>query len=134
MKLILKLVLSALAFTSILPFVHGIDFHGNFVIAMALAFLFGIMLWIVDLLAVALSAVLTITSLGLALVWLIPLWIFGFWLLPAVALKLVADIAPGYLTISGWLPAVIGGLIMLIIGVLTNSVTATLKQHTVDAG
>lgn len=124
MKLILKLVLTALAFTSILPWIHGISFHGNFVNALIMALFFGIMLWLVDLAAVALSAFLTISSLGLALLWLIPLWILGFWILPAVALKMVADFAPTYLTITGWGPAILGGLVMLFIGMLTNEVTS----------
>jgi uncharacterized membrane protein YvlD (DUF360 family) len=134
MKFILKLVLTALAFTSILPFIHGISFHGNFVSALALAVLFGIMLWLVDLVAVALSAFFTISSLGLALLWLIPLWIFGFWILPAVALKLVSDLMPGYLSIAGWTPAILGGLVMLLIGVLTSALTSSLSQRTSTAG
>ena len=121
LRFILKLVFTALVFTSILPLIPGIVFHGNFLTAIFLAFFFGIMLWLVDLLAMMVSTMLTIGSLGLALLILVPLWIFGFWLLPAVALKLLADFFPGYLTVTGWLPAVLGGLVMLFIGVLTSS-------------
>lgn len=130
MRLILKLVFTALAFIWVLPWIHGIDFNGNFVTALVLALFFGIMLWLVDLLAVALSAVLTIGSLGLALLWLIPLWVLGFWILPAVALRLVADFFPSYLTVAGWTPAILGGLIMLFIGMLTNGVTSGLSDRT----
>jgi hypothetical protein len=115
------LLLTALVFTSVLPLIPGIAFHGNFVGALVLAFFFGIFLWLVDLLAMTVSAMLTVGSLGLALLILVPLWIFGFWLLPAVALRLSADFFPNYLTITGWLPAILGGLIMLFIGVLTSS-------------
>lgn len=121
LRFILKLVFTALVFTSVLPLIPGITFHGNFVAALILAFFFGIMLWLVDLLAMTISAMLTIGSLGLALLILIPLWIFGFWLLPAVALKLLADFFPASLSVAGWVPAILGGLVMLFIGVLTSS-------------
>ncbi|MBY0358271.1 MAG: phage holin family protein [Candidatus Obscuribacterales bacterium] len=121
MKLfILKLALTALAFAFVLPLIPGIDFHGNFLAAIMISIVFGIMLWVTDLIALAISTVLTVSSLGLALIWLIPLWILGFWLLPAVALRLVADVMPNNLTIMGWMPAIFGGLIMLFIGMLTS--------------
>src|ERR1700722_6856023 len=106
-RFLLKLVLTALVFTSILPLIPGITFQGNFLGGIVLAFFFGIMLWLVDLLAMTISAMLTIGSLGLALLILIPLWIFGFWLLPAVALKLLADFFPNDLTVAGWVPAIL---------------------------
>lgn len=128
LRFILKLVFTALAFTSVLPLIPGIDFHGNFMAALLLAFFFGIFLWLVDLLAMTISTMLTIGSLGLALLILVPLWIFGFWLLPAVALKLLAGAFPDYLTIVGWLPAILGGLVMLFIGVLTSSFKALFSK------
>ncbi len=121
LRFVLKLVFTALVFTSVLPLIPGITFHGNFMAGILLAFFFGIMLWLVDLLAMTVSAMLTVGSLGLALLILVPLWIFGFWLLPAAALKLLANFFPTHLTIEGWLPAILGGLIMLFIGVLTSS-------------
>lgn len=120
MRLIARIVLSAIAFTSILPLINGIDFRGNFGAALILAIVFGLMLWIVDIIAVALSAVAAVSTLGAALLFLIPLWIFGFWLLPAVALKVVSDIMPNYLHIQGWMPAILGGLVMLGISMLTS--------------
>jgi uncharacterized membrane protein YvlD (DUF360 family) len=123
MRLVINLFLTASTFVFILPLIQGIDFHGNFLSAIILALFFGLMLWVVDLVAVAISAMLTISSLGIALLWLIPLWILGFWLLPAVALKLVAELLPNYLTITGWLPAILGGVVMLFIGILTSSLT-----------
>lgn len=121
LRFALKLCFTALVFIYVLPMIPGIVFHGNFVAALVLAFFFGIFLWLVDLLAMTISAMLTVGSLGLALLILIPLWIFGFWLLPAVALKLLADFFPNDLAIAGWTPAILGGLVMLFIGVLTSS-------------
>ena len=119
-RLLARIILSALAFTSILPLIHGIDFHGHFAQALMLSVVFALMLWLVDIMAVALSAVATIGTLGVALLWLIPLWILGFWLLPAVALKVVSDIMPRYLTIQGWMPAILGGLVLLIVSLVTS--------------
>ncbi len=121
MKFIIKLVITAAVFAFVLPMIPGIDFHGNFWAAILLAFFFGIILWVVDVLAVAISAMLTITSLGLALLVLVPLWLVGFWLLPVVALKVLAHFFPTYLTIVGWIPAIWGGLLMLFAGVVTSS-------------
>lgn len=127
MKLLMKIVLTAAAFAFILPLIPGIDFHGGFLTAILISLLFGIMLWVTDVVAVALSALITIGSMGLALIWLIPLWILGFWLLPAVALKIVADFMPANLTITGWIPAILGGLIMMFIGLITSD-TSRLRE------
>jgi uncharacterized membrane protein YvlD (DUF360 family) len=120
MRLIARLLLSAIAFTSILPLINGIDFHGNFGAALILAVVFGLMLWVVDIIAVAISAVAAVSTLGAALLFLIPLWIFGFWLLPAVALKVVSDMMPNTLHVQGWIPAILGGLVMMGISMLTS--------------
>ncbi len=122
-RMIARLLLSALAFTLLFPIIHGMDFHGNFAQALILSVVFAIMLWLVDLVALAVSAALTISTLGLALLWLIPLWILGFWLLPAVALKVVSCLMPERLTIDGWLPAILGGLVMLFISMITSGIT-----------
>lgn len=118
--MLIRVTLIALAFYFIFPMIPGIDVHGGFVHVFIGAIMFGIFGWLVEVCAVALSAVLTVTTLGMALLVLIPLWLLGFWLLPAVALKLMAEIMPHTLTINGWIPAIEGGLLMLLIGVLTG--------------
>jgi hypothetical protein len=80
-----------------------------------MAFAFSVLFWLIDRLALLLSTIFTVTTLGLALLWLVPFWIFGFWIIPTLALKLVAYIMPLNLSISGWLPAVFGGLLLLAI-------------------
>jgi hypothetical protein len=120
MKFLLKLLLSAFAVVAILPVIHGISFHGNFLGAVLIALFFGVMLWVVDFIAIAISTLLTISSFGVALLWLIPLWLLGFWLLPAVALKLVSDFFPAYLSISGWMPAIFGGLVMMLVAIVSS--------------
>jgi hypothetical protein len=125
MQLLLKIVLTALAFLFLLPMIPGIHLHANFVMAACLAIFFSLMLWVVDVVAMAISAYLAVSTLGLALLVLIPMWLLGFWLLPAVALKLVADFMPEALSVAGWGPAILGGLILFVVGIITSSFTGT---------
>jgi uncharacterized membrane protein YvlD (DUF360 family) len=118
---LIRLVLIACAFYYAFPMLHGIVFHGNFIHALVVGAVFAFIGWALESVAIAITAIMAITTLGLALVILVPAWILGFWLLPAIALKLVADFMPSSLTITGWLPAIWGGLIMLVIGIVTSS-------------
>ncbi|HIA51079.1 MAG TPA: hypothetical protein EYN91_03190 [Candidatus Melainabacteria bacterium] len=123
MRILIRLGLMALAFAFILP-----QIHGNFAIALVLSLLFGLVLWLVEISVIALSAVLTVTSLGLALLWLIPAWILGFWLLPAFAMMITADFVPQYLTVNGFVPAALAGLVMLAISFLTRDEAWTRRE------
>jgi hypothetical protein len=116
----------------LLPLIPGISIHGNFLVAACLAIFFSLMTWLVEIIAMALAAYLTISTLGLALLVLIPMWILGFWLLPAVALKLVGDFMPHYLMVAGWVPAIFGGLVLLVIGMITGSLTDLRKTYVRD--
>jgi len=118
--LIFRILLSALAFMYILPLISGIDFNGGFITAVGMAVLFGIMFWLVDLLAIAISTVLAIGTLGTALLWLIPFWIFFFWLIPTIALMAVSSIAPSALFVANYTAAAIGGLVLLVISLFTS--------------
>lgn len=122
-RYIIRLVLSACAFYFLFPVIPGVQFHGTFIHALLAGALFAFIGWIVEFLAIAVSALLTITTLGMALIVLIPAWLFGFWLIPAVILRIVADFMPATLTFSGWLPAIGGGLLMLVIGMITGGDT-----------
>jgi uncharacterized membrane protein YvlD (DUF360 family) len=129
MEFLVRLALKALAFVFLLPMLGGIDFHGNFVAAICLAIVFSLMLWGVEVGAMALSAYLTVTTFGLALLVLIPMWLLGFWLLPAFALRLVADLLPQYLTVAGWGPAILGGLLMMVVSLVTGGVADSMRAR-----
>lgn len=118
---LIRLLLTASAFYFLFPLIPGVQFQGNFIHALLAGALFAFLGWIVEFGAITVSAVLTVTTLGMALIILVPAWLFGFWLLPAVVLRLVADFMPATLTFAGWIPAIWGGLIMLCIGILTSS-------------
>lgn len=119
-RFILRLILTAVAFRFILPAIPGIDFHGQFTNALWMALVFGVVSWLVDLFALFLASVFTISTFGLALLILIPLWIVGFWILPAIALKLVADMMPLHLAVNGWMAAAFGGLVLMGVNLVTS--------------
>jgi hypothetical protein len=122
-RYLIRLVLIACAFDFIFPMIPGIQFHGSFMHALFVGVFFAFLGWVVESLAIALSALLAIGTLGMALIVLIPAWLLGFWLLPAVTLKYVADIMPATLSFAGWEPAIWGGLLMLAIGIATSGDT-----------
>jgi uncharacterized membrane protein YvlD (DUF360 family) len=122
-KHVLRLLLTSAAFYFVFPVIPGVQFHGNLVHALLAGALFSFFGWIVEFLAITLSAVLAVSTLGMALIILTPAWLFGFWLLPAVVLRMVADLMPSTLQFSGWIPAIEGGLLMLVIGIVTGSNT-----------
>lgn len=119
-RYMIRLLLISAAFFFVFPMIPGIQFHGNFAHALVVGMLFAFIGWIVESFAIAISALLTLGTLGMALVILIPAWILGFWLLPALALMYVAQLVPGSLSFAGWQPAMWGGLIMLGIGIVTS--------------
>jgi hypothetical protein len=121
MVFLIRLVLLALAFQFILPMIPGIQVHGGFLTSLLLALMFSVLGVVVSWVAALVTAFLTVSTLGLALIILIPLWVLGFWLLPAYTLMLTSDMMPTYLTVGGWTPAILGGLLTLVIGIATDS-------------
>ncbi len=119
-RYLIRLALITGAFYFIFPMIPGMHFHGNFIHTLLAGVLFVFLGWVVESIAIALTALLAIGTLGVALIVLIPLWILGFWLLPALVLKFVADLMPATLSFTGWEPAIWGGLIMLLIGIVTS--------------
>lgn len=117
---LIRLGLISSAFYFLFPMIPGIQFHGNFFHALAAGVLFAFFGWVVESIAIALTAVLTFGTFGLALLVLVPAWILGFWLIPAAVLMYLSGILPGTLSFTGWVPAIWGGLIMLCIGIATS--------------
>ena len=74
-RYLIRLALIAGAFYFILPAIPGIQFHGNFLYALGAGVLFAFLGWVVETIAIALTALLTIGTLGLGLLVLIPAWL-----------------------------------------------------------
>jgi uncharacterized membrane protein YvlD (DUF360 family) len=117
---LIRVLLMACVFYFALPMIHGITFHGTFLHAAVVGAVFAVVGWALESVAIALTAIMAIGTLGLALIVLVPAWILGFWILPAIALKLVAQFMPTSLSIEGWMPAIWGGLVMLAVGLITG--------------
>jgi uncharacterized membrane protein YvlD (DUF360 family) len=119
-RFLIRIALNSLTFMYVLPLIRGIHFHGGWASAAGLAIFFSIMLWAVEGLVFLVCALLTVSTFGLGLLVVVPFWIFGFWLLPALTLKLVSDFMPNTLVVGGWLPAILGGFVLLIISTITS--------------
>ncbi len=98
----------------------GIEFHGDFFVACGLGMFFSILLALIEVIAAFLSTIWTLSTFGLALLVLIPMRLFCFWVLPTVALLVMAQLLPGILTIENWIPAAIGAIVLLIVNVITR--------------
>jgi uncharacterized membrane protein YvlD (DUF360 family) len=115
-----RVILTWLALYYIFPLIPGIEVHGSLGHIFIAGLAFGFFAWLVEFMAITLSTIFAIGTLGLGLLLLIPIWMFGFWLVPAITLRLLAHFLPSYLTIAGWGPAILGGLVMLLIGLVTG--------------
>lgn len=104
----------------VFPRIGGIDFRGGFLHAIGVSVLFTFMAWLVEVAAMTLSAIFAIGTLGLGLLIIVPAWILGQWLLPVLALRLVANVLPEYLQVAGWWPALWGGLALMIVSMMTS--------------
>lgn len=121
MSFLVRVLLLSLAFHFILPLIQGIEVGGGYTVSLGLALLFTVLGYAVTWIATTITALLTLGTFGMALLVLIPVWLLGFWIIPASALMLTAELMPAYLSISGWMPAIWGGLITLIIGIATDA-------------
>lgn len=109
---ILRILLNAVVLMYILPELNGISFHGEFwPQAVVAGFLFVLVAYIVRWLLAA----FTFLTFGLGALFIL----FFFWMIPALQLMLMAHWFPGYITIEGWGSAIIGGIIFMLINMIT---------------
>ena len=117
---LIRLFLTAASFYFLFPLIPGAQFHGSFASALLAGILFTVIGWMTEFTVLAISASLIIVTFGMALFVLVPAWLVGFLLLPALVLRFVADFMPSVLWFAGWWPAIWGGLVMLFIGAITS--------------
>jgi uncharacterized membrane protein YvlD (DUF360 family) len=117
---ILRILLNASAFVYVFPMLKGLQFHGDFFIACAFGIFFSIVLSIIEVIAAFLSTVWTLSTFGLALLILIPLRLFCFWLLPTLVLFLIAHIFPNIFSIQNYISATWAAVILVAIGIITR--------------
>ena len=110
----LRVVLSAFVLTYILPMIGGISFMGSF---WPEGIIYGVLLAVCGWLLGILVALFAIGTLGIGLIFLV----FGFWLLPALQLELLASLFPQHLTIETFGSAILAGLVLMVVNMLTHA-------------
>jgi putative membrane protein len=109
MHFLIRLLINGIVFYLIALYVPGI--HANsFGAAVLAAFIFGIVNAIVRPIVLLLTLPLTIITLGLFII-----------IVNALMFWLATWIAPGF-KVDGFTPALIGGIIMMIVGLITNHI------------
>ncbi len=120
LKLITRILLKSLAIMYVFPLLPGIKFHGNLYSAGGLAVFFSLLLSFLELLSTLFASALTISTFGVALVFIIPIRILFFWVLPTAALLIIAHWFPSLMTIHNWFGAGIAALLLLATNRLTQ--------------
>ena len=119
---IIRILATAFACAYIFPKIDGISFTGAFFPdGVVYGVLFAITAWIVTRIFQWASVAFSIGTLGAGLLIVVPLWLFGFWLLPAVQLMVCAWLFPANLAVNSWFGAIVAGLILMFINGLTHS-------------
>lgn len=119
-RFIARILLKALAIMCLFPLLKGLTFHGNFFSACGLAIFFSLLLSFLEMIASVIGGTLTLSTLGIALLVIIPARIIFFWVLPTLTLLLIGKILPNLLTIKNFYAAAIAALILLTISLITR--------------
>ncbi|GEM_PF-258678 len=121
-RLAIRVLITAFVFTYVVPMIGGAHFSGSFwpegviygLLFAATAFVVGRALGYV-------TAALAIGTLGFGCLFVIPLYLFCFWLLPAAELMVLAHFFPQHLAFNGWGSAILAGLVLLFVNVVTTA-------------
>lgn len=123
MKFFANLIITALLLCFVFPAVTdgGVQFHGSFwPTGVLYAFIFGIVSTLTTLGIFLATGVITIATRGLALLAIVPAFILGFWLLPAVQLQVFAHYFPAHFTVSSWGAAIVAGFVMMVVNMVLS--------------
>ncbi|MCA9805123.1 MAG: hypothetical protein KC777_24305 [Cyanobacteria bacterium HKST-UBA02] len=113
--LLLSILANGFLIAYLFPKLNGFTFTGKF---WPEGILYALGLELTALVVNLLVMVAVIVTLGLAIIPLAFFMIFGFWLINAIYLKILAHWFPQHLRIDGWVPAIIAGLILMVVGML----------------
>jgi uncharacterized membrane protein YvlD (DUF360 family) len=121
MKLAIRILITALLFTFVFPMIPGAHFTGGF---WPDGIVYGLLMAVVAF-AVSLAILaFTVGTAGLGAV----LIILGFWIIPAIQLQLLAHFFPKSLAFDGWGSAIICGLILMVVNILTAASRSSAKK------
>ena len=116
-----RTLLSAVVLTYILPMVGGFHFHGEF---LPWGLVYGLLLAVVSWLFWKLAKLFVVFTVGLGGLFIL----FGFWLIPAIQLEMLASFFPQHLTIDSFGTAIWAGLLMALVNVVTHRFASSSSQ------
>lgn len=117
---VIELLLIAVVFHVILPKIAGASFNGSFWTALVWALVFTFILSLVEL-AIAFAALaFGLATLGFGFIPVIFAFLLGFWLIPAIALKTMANLFPSVFTFQTWRAAILAGLCILAVEMMVG--------------
>lgn len=120
-RFILNVLLTALAFSFLMPLLGGIHFSGSFGNAIVYSLLLGLVSIVVNIALLAATAAFGIATAGAGAVLMFFLYLLGFWLIPAIQLEVLAWWFPKHLQIDSFGYAILGSLILMVINFLTKA-------------
>ncbi len=126
---LIRLVLTAGAIYFVFPMIPGVMFEGDFALALCGGILFSFLGWVVETIDTAFSDFVTVDTFWISLQIIVPLWLFGFLILPVIVLRFLAELNPLILHFSGWGPAICCGVIMLFFALATRGNINENGQH-----
>jgi putative membrane protein len=121
--LLLRLIGTALALWVTTEVVPGVDYHGPWWTLLVVAIVFGVVNALVRPLVLALTCPFVILTLGL-----------GLLLVNGAMLGLTALLAGDWFTVSGFVAAVLGALLISIVSFLFNLLIGGRLDHAVKSG
>lgn len=130
LRIAVNVVLTAVLFCFIFPkFATGVQFHGEFwpegvIYAAIFTVIAAAVVWVIR----AFIKLTAVATLGAALLLTIPAVLLGFWLVPALQLKIFALYFPEHLHVDSWGSAIWGGFLLMIVNYLSFMLTAPKSQ------
>jgi len=134
LKFALRVLLTAVAFSFIFPkLTPGVAIAGQFwpegIIA---ALVFAVTAYIIGVVINLAATAFAIGTLGFGLLLIVPLYLLGFWLIPAIQLQVAASWFSEIFTVSSWWSAIGAGLILMIINAMTASYSRSSSNSSRD--
>ncbi|MBU6455822.1 MAG: hypothetical protein KGS72_28890 [Cyanobacteria bacterium REEB67] len=112
-KIAFRIALTALIFTFIFPMISGVHFTGEF---WPQGIAYGLLMAAVAYLFTYVVGLFIVATLGIGAIFVL----FGFWLIPAIELQILAHFFPQNLAFDSWGSAILAGLLLMVVNIFTT--------------
>lgn len=126
-RLVVRIILTAVAVGLVLPLVPGFEFHGDLTTTIGFAVLISVTTWAISSLAGLLYMVVGTMTLGCGCLILFPIMLFQGFLVPLGGFLVMARIFPEQLTLTGAAALIFPSLVVWMINMLTYDYSETLR-------